>query len=625
MKYLLSLPLLGLLVILAFYPIFGNTFTNWDDHVYLTGNELIRKMTWSNIKVIFSTFLMGNYHPLVPFSYMIEYSLWGLAPKGYFVVNLGIHLANTLGIAFILRKWPGISPSAAWVGAALFGLHPLHVESVAWVSERKDVLYTFFFLGATLSWQYWRLVNNKRYYILSILLFILACLSKGMAVVWPFWILLTDLLLRPWPRKVSILWHLPGLAIGLGFGILAIYAQQTQGAVRPDDVFLFPDNILVAAWGHLFYLWKCIWPYPLSAFYPYPLPPRSFPLNYWFAPVIILALLGYSVYLFGIKKYPQLLYSFLSYGIILFPVSQILPVGSAVTADRYFYLSSIGICFLLAWGYTYFEKWNLKIAQISMLMIALLWTGLSNQRSRVWHDTVTLFKDVIQHYPQVPVAYNNIGNVYEQQKNYTEAVQWYRKSVEVQTTYKEGLINMGVIYERLKQPDSSLYYYRIARDIYPTDARMPEMLANATNKYGNWLREQQNVIGAEQAYRESLTWLNTYPEAWNNLGNTFFSQGKVDSAIICIQTALRYKPEYAEAWGNLGSIYGSAQQLDSAIYCFQKSVQYKPDYSGAWFNLGYALQIKGDPTAARSAFETAARLGHPGAQELLNRLSGKQP
>jgi hypothetical protein len=171
----------------------------------------------------------------------------------------------------------------------------------------------------------------------------------------------------------------------------------------------------VAAWGHLFYLWKCIWPYPLSAFYPYPLPPRSFPLNYWFAPVIILALLGYAVYLFRIKKYPQLLYSFLSYGIILFPVSQILPVGSAVTADRYFYLSSIGICFLLAWGYTYFEKWNLKIAQISMLMIAFLWTGLSNQRSRVWHDTVTLFKDVIQHYPQVPVAYNNIGNVYSEE------------------------------------------------------------------------------------------------------------------------------------------------------------------------------------------------------------------
>lgn len=621
-----SVYALVLICIVCWYPALLNGFTNWDDHVYLTDNPLIKKFSIESVQAVFSSYLMGNYHPLVPFSYMLEYSLVGLKPFLYHFDNLVLHILNTLLVLQILKRLTG-SAAGAFTGAILFGLHPLHVESVAWVTERKDVLYTLFFLLATIQWLDFRATQAKSKYFLANLFFVLSCLSKGMAVVWPVWIVLIHLL-PDTNNKLNtgglteIKKYIPAFILpfilAAGFGYLAVVAQSSEGAVRPDNPFLFPDNFIVASWGILFYIQKTLVPLGLSAFYPYPVPARTFPA-YWYSGLILVPVItAWVLYLW--KKgnvYPA--FAWLSYVAILLPVSQILPVGSAFAADRYFYLASLGICFLLAWSWTLLEKKVTLNQQYGILLVLiLLWGGLTWQRTFIWKNTESLFLDVIKTYPQVPVAYNNIGNEYETRKEYQTAKAWYLKSVQAKSDYSEGLMNMGVVYERLLQYDSAVYYYQTLLNYYPQHPTIKNVLANANNKYGNRMRELGNTEAAANLFLTSLKWDQNYAEAWNNLGSLYYTQSKPDSGILLIRQALSIRPEYAEAWSNLGSIYGATGKTDSAVICFTKAVDLNPEYAPAWFNLGYALKLTGNQAEALKAFQKSAALGHGPARQLLN-------
>lgn len=616
-----------LLGISAFFwfPSLQNGFTNWDDHVYLTDNPLVKNLSWKNIREIFSSLLMGNYHPLVPLSYALEHSLVGLNPFLYHLDNLLLHFGNTYLLYLILHRLTKSIPGSL-AGATLFALHPIHVESVAWVTERKDVLYTLFFLLATLKWLDFKTNGSKKAYFYSILFFVLSCLSKGMAVVWPFCLILIELIPEWGKTTGGLAWakflkSLPSLAIplilGIGFGILTVIAQRSEGAVRTESPFLFPDNILIASRSILFYLEKTIAPFGLSAFYPYPEPLRTFPTYWYLSPAL---LVGYITLIFLLIR--KNLYPLVSglglYLIIIFPVSQILPVGSAFAADRYFYLASIGICLFLAYLWKYYENQiNSQNGLIILTVLTVSWGVMTWRRSTIWEDTETLFLDVIKTYPNVPVAYNNIGNVYEVKKEYQTAKGWYLQSVDVKPNYPEGLMNMGVVYERLLQYDSALYYYYKLKEYHPNHPKIHNVIANASNKYGNRMREAGNWALADSLFKLSIQWDKTYAEAWNNQGNLAFSLGNASAGIYYLQEAVRLRPNYAEAWSNLGSIYGSGGKIDSAVYCFQQAVQKNSEYGPAWFNLGYALRLTGKEKEGIQAIQKAAALGHPPAQQFL--------
>lgn len=607
-------------------PTLQNGFTNWDDHVYLTDNVLVKTLSLENIKTIFSSWLMGNYHPLVPLSYMLEHHFFGMNPFVYHLTNLLLHLCNGL-LVYRLMVYLIENRSAALFAAGFFLLHPLHVESVSWVTERKDVLYTFFFLLACLQWWKFRLTGKKVYYIIAILYFMVSCISKGMAVVWPAWLILQDIRFRmlkhsnaPFAPESGILkFYILPILLSFGFGILAMYAQQTEGAVRPDSPFLFPDNLLVAAHGIIFYLVKTIIPSGLSAFYPYPEPSRVFP---WYFYVAVLLVIAITILLFWKRKqYAVWTVAWLGYVLILLPVSQLLPVGSAMAADRYFYLSSIGVCLAAGAAYSSISARFGKYVGIGlMLSLFMIWGMLTHQRTQVWKSTETLFRDVISKYPNVPVAYNNIGNEYEARKEYQVAKDWYLQSVQQRANYPEGLMNMGVIYERLNRFDSALYYYEQLKQYYPNRPGIENTMANALNKWGNRLREAEQWPAAEEKFRRSIQTDAGYAEAWNNLGNLLYATGRGDSGLILLKEAVRQNPGYAEAWSNMGSIYGSNGQTDSAAICFAKAVTIQPDYAPAWFNLGYARMLLGDTPGAKEAFIKASALGHTGAQNILQNL-----
>jgi tetratricopeptide (TPR) repeat protein len=617
--------LLGIATIF-WIPALRNGFTNWDDHVYLTDNPLVKNLSWNNIQAIFSSFLMGNYHPLVPLSYALEHSLVGMSPFLYHLNNLLLHLGSTYVLYLILNRFTQSIPGSL-AGAILFVLHPIHVESVAWVTERKDVLYTLFFLLATLKWMDYKSNGNKKAYAYSILFFILSCLSKGMAVVWPFCLILIELIPNWGKTEGTIAWKklqnsilsliLP-LTLGIGFGVLTIFAQRSEGAVRAESPFLFPDNILIASRSILFYLEKTIAPIGLSAFYPYPEPARTFPIYWYLSPALVISILVLIVFLIRKNLYP-LAAALGLYLIIIFPVSQILPVGSAFAADRYFYLSSIGISLFLAYLWKFYEtRITKQIGLIILSAMTLTWGVMTWNRSGIWNSTETLFLDVIKTYPNVPVAYNNIGNVYETKKEYQVAKGWYLQAVRVKPNYPEGLMNMGVVYERLNQFDSALYYYYTLKEYHPQHPKIHNVIANASNKFGNRQRESGDYQSADSLFRLSLQWDKNYTEAWNNLGNLAFSKGQIDSGIIFLKEAVRINPVYAEAWSNLGSIYGATGKIDSAVVCFQKAVDINPEYGPAWFNLGYALRLIGKETEGMKAIQNAAQKGHAQAQQFLN-------
>lgn len=620
--------ILALLAISAFFwlPSLQNGFTNWDDHVYLTDNPLVKNLSWKNIRAIFSTLLMGNYHPLVPLSYALEHSLVGMEPFLYHLNNLLLHLGNTYLLYLILHRLTRHIPGSL-AGTALFALHPMHVESVAWVTERKDVLYTLFFLLATLKWLDFRTNGSKKAYVYSLLFFVLSCLSKGMAVVWPFCLIVLELIPEwgksegkiAWPKlQQNLTAFILPLILGLGFGILTIIAQRSEGAVRADSPFLFPDNLLIASRSILFYLEKTIAPFGLSAFYPYPEPPRTFPMYWYLSPALLLGLLGMMGILIRKNLFP-LAASLILYLIIIFPVSQILPVGSAFAADRYFYLASIGICLFIAFLWKHYEsRLTPSNSLILLTLMTVSWGVMTWKRTTIWKNTETLFLDVIQTYPGVPVAYNNIGNVYETKKEYEVAKGWYLQAVTVKPNYPEGLMNMGVVYERLNRYDSALFYYYRLKEYHPQHPKIHNVIANASNKYGNRMREAGDYARADSLFRLSLQWDARYTEAWNNLGNLAFSMGRADSGILFIREAVRLNPRYAEAWSNLGSIYGSTGKIGSAVTCFQKAVDINPEYGPAWFNLGYALRLTGKEAEGMEAIRKAAAKGHGPAQQLIS-------
>jgi len=610
----------AILSVIILLPALQNGFTYWDDHLYVSENADIRNL--SSIPGFFSEYLMGNYHPLVPLTYTLEYAIWGLSPWGYILVNILLHGLNIYLVGLLAWKLSK-KVSVAVFTALAFGLHPLHVESVIWISERKDVLHTAFLLGALHCWWAWIQSPNAKNYIATLVLFLLACFAKGQSVVFP----LLAILLGWWAvQKVElkfklIIPYIPLFIISLLFGIIAIFAQQAEGAVRTQHTFRFPDNILAASWGFLFYLWKCFLPWRLSAFYPYPPIDKAYPVYFWAMPPLVI-IVGFVI--FRIRKiYPELVWGLLFYAFAIFPVIQLLPVGRALTADRYFYVPSIGLFF----GLFYFlEKHiviNKKLLQQGLLIIILGWSVFTFNRIHVWKNTESLFRDVLKSFPNESVALNNIATMHAMRKEYDQALIYYEKTIAVNPHHIESVYNIGVVYDETSRFESSAAYFnRVFRmDSNYKDVRYK--LALAYNKHGNALKNEGKGSEALGWYSRSIEILPTFAEAWSNQGNQLFFNGDYPAAIASFQEALRLKPDFAEAWSNWGSIYGMTSKFDSAEYCFRKAIDINPEYAPAYFNLGYALLSQGKRGDAITQFRKSHQLGHAQALQQLTQMGEK--
>lgn len=607
------LSILVLLSFLVMAPALLNGFTYWDDHLYVSENPDIRSL--SNIPGFFSAYLMGNYHPFVPLTHTLEYLLFGLKPWVYILNNILLHLINVVLVYLLVRKFTdGIFIS--FFTALAFGIHPLHVESVVWISERKDVLYTAFFLAGLLCWEVAAEKNKFIYKGYAFLFFLASCFSKGQAVVFPLILILADYRRAGNFRKINLLDKIPFFLLSLVFGLVAIYAQGSEGAVKTQNTFKFPDNFLAASWGYVFYLRKMIAPWPLSAFYPYPDITKPYPAYFWIAPPAVILVL-FLVWKYR-KQAPEWVWGMAFYSVSIFLVLQLLPVGRAITADRYFYIPSIGL--FMALGITldrYLKGSNGSKILTALVIVCLGWSGISIYRSTRWKDTETLFRDVLKSYPGESVALNNIATMLAMEKKYDEALKYYEETVRNNPHHIEGVYNIGVLHDETGRfAQSAEWFGRVfLMDSAYKDIR--EKYALSQNKWGNQLKDQGDIAGSEMHYLKAIEINPAFAEAWSNLGNQAFFKKDFPQARNYFQQALNLKPDFAEAWSNLGSLYATQNILDSALICFRKSTEINPEYAPGYFNEGYAELVRGNTGKAVELFRKSARLGHPPAEKQL--------
>ena len=458
----------------------NNQFTRWDDDAYITENTGIRTLHGDSLSITFkntmSSYVKGNYHPLTMLSYCWEYNKSKLNPKPYHVHNLILHILNTLlvfGFIWLLTQ----QYLVAFITALLFSIHPMHVESVAWVSERKDVLYSFFYLAALCTYILY-LKNKKQKILLYGLTFLLFCfgvLSKAMAVTLPIAFFAIDYFLNRKITTKTILEKLPFIILSFIFGYIAVEAQKSAhyiSTVIAEHSLL--DRMLFISYEVMMYLWKLILPVNLSCFYDYPVKQNGmYPIGFYVSPLVMFAL-GFFIYKsmrFGKDVVFGVLFFFITIALVL----QILPVGGAIISDRYSYLPYIGIFFIAArWINNVIENKNeqnskFKTPSLAVLIVfSMMCCYLSFQRTKVWKDTITLWTDAIDKFDGSAQSFNARGDGYNYIKQYDKAVIDLNRAVELKQDYPDAYYNLGRAQFYLGKYKEAIQDYTLAIQYNPS-------------------------------------------------------------------------------------------------------------------------------------------------------------
>jgi tetratricopeptide (TPR) repeat protein len=499
-KICTTLALIVLISFIAYLPVFHNSLLNWDDAGYIKYNPLVLSF---NLKGIFSQFAMGNYHPISLLILAIEYQFFGLNPAGYHTINLLLHLLNVILVfytVYLLSDKYGV----ALVASLLFGIHPLHVESVAWVAELKDLLYTFFFLTSYFFYLKFLKDPQKKYYIFALLLFLVSLLSKAMAVSLPLVLILTDYFKGRKIDKKSLSEKVPFFLLAIVTGVVAILAQGSN----PQDAAL-PQRFIFASYGFVSYLIKLLVPFKLSAFYPYPLN-NEIPFYYY---LYLLSLVGLAVCIYYSGRFTRKIIFGMGFFIAtLIFVLQLLPVGDAIMADRYSYIPSIGIFYLAGEGFLFL--WNMKLKWPALIVLSaavLLFSGITYTRCGVWKDDLTLWNDVISKYNTAPVAFYNRGIVFKDEKRHDQAISDFNRAIELKPDYAVAFYERGVVFINKNRLDDAVMDFDKAIELKP----------------------------------------DCFP-AYLNRGIIYGNEKRYDVAISDLDKAIRLKPDYALAYYNRG-------------------------------------------------------------------------
>jgi len=567
---------IAVITLICYSSSINNDFTkNWDDGGYIIHNKPIHKISSENIKTIFTIFYKGNYHPLTSLTYAVEYALVGESPALYHIDNLIIHLLNVLLVFWLIYLLSKRIEVAA-IAALFFGIHPMHVESVAWISERKDVLYSFFFLSSIISYLYYLKISKKsgckinfknKYYILSLLLFILSLLSKSAAVVLPVVLILTDYYVLPkylntkkydatGKRKIiykTLIEKIPFFAFSFLFGILAILSQGSSNAIQDLTlIFSIPERLLIVCYSLMIYIYKLFAPINLSAMYAYPNRiNRVLPTIYYIAPFFILL---FTFLIYKSKKFNKdIIFGFLFFLITIILVLQLLPVGGAIMAERYVYIPYIGFFFIIGKTYTYVSDSKKKsisrfknIFLVIIIAFSVMFFYLSKQRIKVWKNGEVLFTDIINKYPNLPFAYNNRGYYYyNYAKDYDKALKDYNKSISLDNSSHRAYSNRGVL------------YYNIG-------------------KYNLALKDFNKCLGLNKSNTDALI----------GRANTYSSLKKNKLALSDYNKYLIYKPEDTQAYIYRGISKYNMEKSDDAMIDFNKSLSIMPDNDEAYYWIG---------------------------------------
>jgi len=609
--------LLSLLIIvtaLVFVNSLNNGFTNWDDHIYLAENQYIKDLSCQGLKNIFSTPYFSNYHPLTTLSYAIEYKFFGLEnPKIFHFTNLLFHLLNTI-LVFIFIKHLSKNISRSFITAVLFALHPMHVESVAWISERKDVMYAFFYLASLIFYVKYLLSEQKnlKYLFLCFILFVASLLSKSAAVTLPLAMLLLNFYIFKKFQLKELLKTLPFFALSLLFGIIALKTQEAS-IIDLRQLYSFGERILLVFYALFFYIFRFVLPYNFSPLHPF----QSIGFNaeslpYFIAPMVIVAL---TIALIFAKRNlrHELIFGLLFFLLNVVLIIQIVSVGMAVVAERYTYIPYIGLSYIVAVAYVRFSNNNNKKW---LLVFGLLYVGFLSastwQQTKVWKDSNTLWSKALSIYPSNAVALNNRGNAKNEAQDYAGAIEDCSMAIESDPTYATAYFNRAYAYKELNQTNEALQDYNSAILLD----------TNFTDAYNNRGRLKMKLNSYEEAISDFTKAAEIHPSNPNpyiNRGLTYAHLSKHQEAQHDFEKALTLNPNSSKAYYNRGIFKGRhLNDIDGAITDFNRAIELQHDYAEAYCDRGIAFSIKGLPDKALNDYKKAIKFNKNYAEAYLN-------
>ncbi len=662
---------LVLATLTVYWQVGNYEFVNFDDDKYIIENFHVQKgLTRDSVIWAFTATHVSNWHPLTWLSHMLDFQLYGLNPSGHHLTNVFFHLVNTLLLFLVLKLMTGALWRSGLV-AALFAVHPLHVESVVWVAERKDVLSTLFWMLTLWAYLGYTKRPGVKRYLVILLAFALGLMAKPMLVTLPFVLLLLDY----WPLKrielgqsaiglpaasqPSTIANKPGaqafrlllektpmFVLAAVSSVVTFIVQKSGGAVGALETYPFKIRMANALLSYVIYLKKMIWPQNLAVFYPHP--GQSLPMWQAAGAGLLLVVVSIAVIRAG-RRYPYLPVGWLWYVGTLVPVIGLVQVGDQAMADRYTYVSLIGLFIVVAWGVPdvarswRYGKSALALATGSLLVALMVSTSLQLKH---WKNSLTLFDHALSVTENNYLAHLNFGAALADQERTEEAITHYHRSLQIAPNYAKAYNNLGLALAQQGKNDEATAHYLKALQLNPDYAR-------AHNNLGVVLTRTGEFEKAIAHYYEALTLEPDWVEVYNNLANAFLTQGKFDQAIFYYSEILRLKPNYAEAHNNMAITlasrgrfleasvhYSEALRLkpssaeinnnlavalfnlgkvQGAIAHYTKAIELSPNYSEAHNNLGNALLQQGKLSQAVSSFERALEI-RPAYAEAHNNL-----
>jgi len=603
---LLILLALGTITFGIYAQVIGHQFITLDDPTYIRENPMVnRGVTLAGLTWALTTFYAANWHPLTWIAHMVDSQLFGMNAGGHLVVNALIHTANTLLLFWLLlgttrARWPSA------LVAALFALHPLHVESVAWAAERKDTLSTFFGFFSLIAYAHYVETRSRKWYMWTAVTLALGLLAKPILVTWPFVMLLLDY----WPlrrladvtskeyrrgashppslrsgaayRKAATgIWpllreKLPLVALAAASAIMTLIAQSREGAVRTlahEPIALRLSNALVS---YAKYLLLTFWPNDLAVYYPFAgIPP-------WQVIGAAFLLIGITVFCVSQRRIrPYLMVGWLWFLGSLVPVIGIVQVGGQIMADRYFYIPSIGLFIALAFGLADIARsWRVTPALSGAIAggVLLIFATLTNAQIQLWHDSFTLFEHTLAVTPPNLRIEHNLGVALAVSDRYDEAAAHFDKALQIDPHFYDGLVVMGVTRAHQGRLPEAIEYFQAAIRSQPDAPKAHVQLAHAL-----W-GQKRDQAALEEMLRASQ-FAPKDAEIRADLGLALALAGRTPDAIEELHEALRLNPNTAEAHNNLGLALLASGKPRESIPEFEVALRLKPELKGAADNL----------------------------------------
>lgn len=628
-----------LLCFIVYLPALKNDVTNWDDGLYVTDNQFITELNSETLNSIFfapeTRVWVGNYHPLTMLSLSVDYQFAKnktttkvnndklqenpkFDPFAFHFTNVILHIINTLLVfvfVFLLLQ----NFEIAFIAAILFAVNALHVESVAWISERKDVLYTMFFLLSLIT--YLKYIKSNKYILLAVsfLCFFLSLLSKGQAVSLAVTLVLLDWFTGRKMLSIKVLIEkIPFFILSLVFGIIAIKAQNDVFMEKTD--FQYYHQILFGLYGYGMYVVKLLVPFGLSAYYPYPNPnfEAVFQPKFFFFTILAIAIV--SAFFYFLKKSKNIAFGIAFFSINIFLVLQFFPVGSAIMADRYVYLPSVGFFVIVAYLFVTFALKSEKLKSLSIGILSFYVLFLSIQtilQCRVWQNSVSLWENITKSAPFSAVAWSNLGGAYDATGNIENAQLAFSKAIEYKSDFYRAWNNLGSAHYKLGKKENAIKNFTQAI-AYKSDNY--EMYYNRGLAFRDLNKHKEAISDFDKAIELN----SNFGEAFYNRGISKEVLGEFASALSDYNRGITLLPNFANLYYSRAHVKGITNDFTGAIPDFDKAIELNPQNVLAYSDRAYTYMKINKLKEAINDYNTTISLAPQFAMAFSNRGNCKR-